>query len=47
MRNAPGLPERGWAGLGCWGEVSGASPSTLPGMFFSSQVLGHEPHPET
>lgn len=25
MRNAPGLPERGWAGLGCWGEVSGAS----------------------
>lgn len=39
MRNAPGLPERGWAGLvgrGVGRFAEGASPSTLPGMFFSS-----------
>lgn len=53
MRNAPELWERGWAGLGWRGKVpgvsrgGGASPSRLPGMFFSSQVFGHEPHPET
>lgn len=51
MRNAPELWERGWAGLAGKGAGRfagwGASPSRLPGMFFSSQVFGHEPHPET